>query len=210
MAVRHERGVSADGSGKLDVLGASQELPIFLSGPDSPAAGVGSPSAGRPSARRSTVAWRVGLGVLLVALVAAGAWRLSAGGSDEVVARPAVGGLAPAPAVVPALTISVDAPATVVAGVPAQFVVHYADGEGVFSGTIEDWGDVGVGSGSQAPCTGSTPAPGPLKDSYVAMHTWTDPGTYPVAISVTTYTCRGGQAVEETKRADLTVVVTPR
>jgi hypothetical protein len=207
MAVRHKPGAGADVSGKL---GASGDLPIFIADPDSPDAGVGSTSAAGPVARRSTMVWRVALGLLLVALVVAGAWRLSSGGSDEVVARPAVGGLAPAPAVVPALTISVDAPATVAAGVPAHFVVHYADGEGVFSGTIEDWGDVGVGSGSQAPCTGSTPAPGALQDSYVATHTWADPGSYPVAISVTTYTCRAGQAVEETKRADLTVVVTPR
>jgi hypothetical protein len=116
-----------------------------------------------------------------------------------------------APAAVPsALAMSVQAPEKVTAGRPAQFVVSYTDGRGIFSGSIEDWGDVGVGSARRAACSSTTPAAGALQASFVATHRWAKAGSYPVSISVTTYTCSNGQAAEETQQAQLTVVVAAR
>jgi hypothetical protein len=158
-----------------------------------------------PPARSTRFAWLLGLGVLLLALVGAGAW-LARDTGDDVIVRPAAD--APAPAAVPsALAISVRAPATVTAGKPARFVVSYTDGHGIFSGSIEDWGDVGVGSAKRATCGATPPAAAALHDSYVATHRWAQAGSYPVSISVTTYTCSNGQATEETQKTQLTVVV---
>jgi hypothetical protein len=109
-----------------------------------------------------------------------------------------------------ALSISVDAPAAVVAGQTARFVVHYRDGEGIFSGGSEDWGDIGTSSISEAKCESSTPAADALDATYVVRHKWSEVGTYPVAIGVTTYTCQAGQAVPETKTTTLQVSVGPR
>jgi hypothetical protein len=164
---------------------------------------------GDPSARHRRIAWGLGLGVLLVA-VGAGLWWVGGGGDDQVEARPATAAPAPAPVGAPAaLTVSVRAPATVVAGHPARFGVSYTDGEGIFSGGIEDWGDVGVGSANQAAC-GSGPVATALNDRYVATHTWPEEGTYPVSIAVTSYTCTNGRATQETRKAQLTVVVDAR
>jgi hypothetical protein len=163
-----------------------------------------------PPARSKRLSWLVGLGVALLALIAAGSW-LVFGGDDDVVVRPAAEAPVRAPAAVPsALAISVQAPEKVTAGRPARFVVSYTDGQGIFSGSIEDWGDVGVGSAHRAACTTATPAAGPLQASFVATHRWARAGSYPVSISVTTYTCSNGQAAEETQKAQLTVVVAAR
>jgi hypothetical protein len=88
--------------------------------------------------------------------------------------------------------------------------VSYSDGEGVFSGRVEDWGDVGLGSMRQAACRANAPVAAALRDSYVARHTWRRPGRYPVSFAVTTYTCAGGRATEETRTTQLTVVVGAR
>ena len=163
------------------------------------------------SARHWPPGWRIGLGVLLaLGLLGTGSWWI-AGGGDTVEARPAAAAPAPAPVDVPAgLALRVNAPATVVAGQPARFVVSYTDGEGIFSGGVEDWGDTGVGSVSLAACDASAPAAAPLHASYVATHTWAKAASYPVSFAVTTYTCRNGRATEETRSARLTVVVDAR
>lgn len=161
---------------------------------------------------RSRLAWRVGLVVVLLAgVVGAGSWWL-AGGTGQVQARPAAAAPpAPAPVGVPAgLVVHVRGPASVVAGSPARFVVSYTDGEGIFSGGDEDWGDTGVGSVSLAACPASPPAAASLHASYAATHTWTKAASYPVSFAVTTYTCRGGRAMEETRHVGLTVVVSAR
>jgi hypothetical protein len=160
-----------------------------------------------PPGRSTRLAWLLGLGVLLLALIGAGAW-LARDTGDDVVVRPAAEAPAVAKAAVAsALAISVRAPAKVTVGQPARFVVSYTDGQGIFSGSIEDWGDVGVGSAKRAACGATTPAAGALQDSYVAAHRWAVAGSYPVSISVTTYTCSSGQATEETQKTQLTVVV---
>jgi hypothetical protein len=158
-----------------------------------------------PPARSRFPAWLVAIGAAVLTLVGAGSW-LALGADDDVVVRPAAD--APGAAAVPsALAISVQPPTKVTAGQPARFVVSYTDGQGIFSGSIEDWGDVGVGSAHRAACGPTTAAAGALHASYAATHSWAKAGSYPVSIAVTTYTCRNGQAAEETQKAHLTVIV---
>jgi hypothetical protein len=163
-------------------------------------------------------AWRLSVAALLAVLVAAllavlvvGAGRWLTSGDDQVAVRPAAAAVAPAPVHAPAgLAVTVAAPTTVVAGHAARFVVSYTDGEGIFSGSVEDWGETGVGSMKQRACAASAPAGGPVKGSYVATHKWRKAGSYPVSFSVTTYTCSSGRATEETQNAALTVVAAAR
>jgi hypothetical protein len=162
-----------------------------------------------PRARRRTpwvlgVLWVLGVAAL-VSVVAF--WHAGDDDPEVVVAPPADARGPAAPATPGPLTVSVDAPTTVLAGAEAAFVVRYRDGEGIFSGSTEDWGDTGAGSASQVRCSGDAPAAGPLEDGYIARHAWTDPGSYPVRIDVTTYVCRGGESVEETATATLQVTV---
>jgi hypothetical protein len=164
-----------------------------------------------PPARPLRLTWRLGLGVLVAAAaVGSGLWWMT-GGGHQVATRPAavarVAGPVRAPSV---LAVQVRAPVTVVAGRPARFVVSYSDGQGIFSGGVEDWGDTGVGSVSLAACDASPPAAAALRASYVATHTWAKAASYPVSFAVTTYTCSKGRAVEETRSARLTVVVAAR
>jgi hypothetical protein len=190
MAVRHQPGGRAGTS-----IGDPQRPVVVLDD---------------PPARAPQVAWRFGLAGLLAVVAGSGAWWM-AGADHQVQARPAVepAASAPVPAVeAPAgLAVSVRAPARVVAGRSARFVVTYSDGEGIFSGGIEDWGDAGVGSVGLSACDASLPAAGRLHTSYVATHTWSDPASYPVSFAVTTYTCRNGRPMQETHDARLTVVV---
>ena len=137
---------------------------------DAPAEGLERPVIifDDPPTRSKPVVWLVGLGVALLALVVVGAW-LAVRGADNVVVQPVADAPVRAPAAVPsALAISVRAPATVTAGQPAHFVVSYSDGQGIFSGSIEDWGDVGVGSMHRAACGSTTPAAGALRASFAA------------------------------------------
>jgi hypothetical protein len=163
-------------------------------------------------ARPPRLARRLGLAGLALALVVVGAGSLwLTRGDNKVEARPVAQAVVPAPptAVAP-LAVSVRAPARVVAGQPARFVVSYTDGHGIFAGGVEDWGDTGVGSVSLAACDASPPAAAPLHASYVATHSWRKAATYPVSFAVTTYTCSNGRATEETRNARVTVVVNPR
>lgn len=175
------------------------DRPVLLTGP------AGPPSPPRPGgSRRGRVVGLVVLGLAgVVALVVLATWL--ARGTGDVSTTPA----APAPKAAPVapLTLRVDVPPTVVAGRPAALVVHYDDGAGVFSGGTEDWGDqVGASSLSEGTC--STPAPArPARGSYAARHAWAKPGTYPVRVAVSTYTCVAGAPVVEQASTTVQVVV---
>jgi hypothetical protein len=151
--------------------------------------------------------------VLPVAVLAAGGvvalWVALAGGGDETVtARPPAGSAAaPAPA---DLEVAVTGPAAAVAGEPARFEVSYTDGEGVFAGGSEEWGDEqGASSVTQGRCDGAdAPTASALDSAYAASHVFEAPGTYTVVVEVTTYTCVDGAPKPETARATTTVAVT--
>ena len=149
----------------------------------------------------------VGLAALL-ALVLAGVLVLvlALGGDDEPVkaSSPAAGPAAPA-----ALGMTVELPDTVVAGRTAEIVVRWVDGEGVFSGTSEDWGDgVGTSSLAQDQCTGAA-TDRRSADTYTLKHAWSEPGSYQVVLGVTTYVCTDGTAVQEDVSKTVTVQVRP-
>ena len=161
----------------------------------------------------SPVLWA--LGAVLLAAVGAAALVLALRGGGDVSAVPVE---APGAGTVAAAEdgVRLILPPEVVAGVPTQVVVQYAGGAGAFGGATEEWGD-GVGAGSQsAPgCAGTTggsgdrsgdPTPGEA-GIYRTSHLWAEPGTYPVTISVTTYTCVGGVAKETTATVSVPVTV---
>jgi hypothetical protein len=151
---------------------------------------------------------RLGVVALLAVVVVGAGWWLTRGG-DQIAVRPAAA--APAPVHAPAgLAVTVAAPTTVVAGHPARFVVSYTDDKGTFSGSVEDWGETGVGSMKLRACAANARADGPVEDSYVGTHKWRHAGSYPVSFAVTTYTCSHGLATQETRHAALTVVVAAR
>lgn len=178
-----------------DELAVSSELP-----PGHPAR---TPSAG---SRPRYVLPLVLLGVA-GALALWATLSIGGGGDETVTARPPAGS-APAPA--PAdLSATVTAPGDVVAGEPARFEIAYADGEGVFAGGSEEWGDgQAVSSVTQGRCDDATaPAAEALDGSYAATHVFEEPGTYTVAVEVSTYTCVDGAPRTETAAATTTVVV---
>jgi hypothetical protein len=144
--------------------------------------------------------------VLVVLVAAVGGWLLlrDDGGTatTRTPAAKSAGPVVPAP-----LRIQVEAPAQVVAGAPATFVVHYTDGAGTFAGSTEDWGDaIGASSVSLGQCTAAVPASA-AAGSFNAAHTWTKPGTYQVTLAAASYTCVNGAAVPEQVTKTLTVVV---
>jgi hypothetical protein len=199
MAVRERRTARTGRSLDLD-----RPVVIFDQAPDRPPR----------RARRRMLAAAL-LVVLGVAAIGAASWWVTRG--DEVVAtRPAAQApVEPPPNVTlpAALAVTVAAPATVVAGQPARFVVSYADGSGIFSGSTQDWGEVGVGSVKERACAADTSTAAAIQGSYVATHKWRSAGSYPVSFAVTTYTCSkgsNGQATQETNKAQLTVVVAAR
>ena len=160
-----------------------------------------------PIRRLGVVALLAVLALAAVLVVGTGWWLTR--GDDQIAVRPAAA--APARVHAPAgLAVTVAAPTTVVAGHPARFVVSYSDGEGTLGGSVEDWGETGVGSMKLRACAANAPADGPVKDSYVATHKWRHAGSYPVSFAVTTYTCSHGLATQETRNAALTVVVVAR
>lgn len=149
----------------------------------------GAPPA--PPRRRLLVALVAGLTLATLVSVAL---VLALGGDDEPVetTAPAAGPASPAE-----LGMTVELPETVVAGQTAEIVVRWTDGEGVFSGTSEDWGDgVGTSSLAQDQCTGAATTT-KSADSYTVKHAWSEPGTYQVVLGVTTYVCTDGSPVQE-------------
>lgn len=155
---------------------------------------------------------RRGLAVLLVAgLVLVVGLTLALAlviGGDDVEATPAGGAAAPpAPT---ELGMAVDPVGTVVAGEPATLTVRWADNDGIFGGTSEEWGDgVGTSSLSESRCEDVAVPAGPAAGTYDLTHTWSEPGTYAVVLGVTTYTCADGSATEEQVTTPVTVEVLP-
>jgi hypothetical protein len=148
-----------------------------------------------------------GLAALVVlALVLAG-WLLLGGGDEsQVSTTPGAG--AQQPAAIAPLSLTVDPVVGAVVGQPATLVVHYADGTGVFGGSTEEWGDdVGTSSLAEDVCPSPSPAAAPLKGTYQATHTWAAPGSYPVKVAVTSYTCVDGAPVLEQASTTVTVEV---
>jgi hypothetical protein len=160
------------------------------------------PRAARP--RRVMI---VVLAVLVVIAMVIGGWLLLGGGGDSQVATTPGAG-AQQPAAVAPLSLTVDPVVGAVAGKPATLVVHYADGTGVFGGSTEEWGDeVGTSSLAEDICPSPSPAAAPLKGTYQATHTWAAPGSYPVKVAVSSYTCVDGAPVLEQATTTVTVEV---
>jgi hypothetical protein len=167
----------------------------------------GPPDADRPADGRRRRLVIGGAALLVLAAAIALVLGVVLGGDDDPVeaAAPSAAG----PAAPAALGMTVELPDTVVAGQPADIVVRWSDGEGVFSGTSEDWGDgVGTSSLAQDQCTGVA-TDRKSADSYTVSHTWAEPGSYQVALGVTTYLCTDGSAVQEDVSKTVTVQVTP-
>jgi hypothetical protein len=190
-----------DGGARLDedrpvlIRTTADDRPVVVHGP-------ADDQHGAARGRRRALAAAL---VILLAVAAATAWLLLRGGDDDVAATPAPGAAAdagPAP-----LSLAVQVPERVVAGTPVTVTVTYEDGAGTYAGSQEDWGDgVGTGSLKQGPC-GSVDSGAPLTGSYQATHTWTEPGSYPLTVAVTSYTCENGVAVEEQASRTVTVDV---
>ena len=165
------------------------------------------PDADPPRAGRLSRGMLAGLAALVVlALVLAG-WLLL-GGDDESQVSTTPGAGAQQPTAVAPLSLTVDPVVGAVAGQPATMVVHYADGTGVFGGSTEEWGDeVGTSSLAEDTCPSPSPAAAPLKGTYQATHTWAAPGSYPVKVAVSSYTCVDGAPVLEQATTTVTVEV---
>lgn len=150
----------------------------------------------------------VGLvGLLVLALLATFGLVLVLGGDDDpVTAKPpaAAGPAAPAD-----LGMTVEVPEGIVAGQAATITIRWSDGEGVFSGSSEEWGDgVGTSSLAQDQCTGAA-TDKPAAGRYTVTHTWAEAGTYDVVLGVATYVCQNGSAVEEQASKTVSVQVQP-
>lgn len=92
--------------------------------------------------------------------------------------------------------------AAAVVGEPLTLTVQYADAQGGLVGTVEDFGDGGLGGLKIASCRDSEK--NPPAGSKAMEHTWTAPGTYLVAVTVTTLSCVHGQE-DVTATATVTV-----
>jgi hypothetical protein len=69
--------------------------------------------------------------------------------------------------------------------------LQYADGHGGLVGTVEDFGDGGIGGLKVSDCHDSEN--NPSTGTKQLRHTWNSPGTYRVAVTVTTLSCVHGQ-----------------
>lgn len=160
--------------------------------------------------RRRMRRWLLLVGVLVAAAVAALAVAMT-GGEPPVVAEPRTQPRAAEPVPTSPVRVTVEAPATVVAGKPASFSVNYEADAARFSGTVEDWGDgLGTSSVAQGKCENATKSKGPIKGRYAVSHTWVDPGAYTVVLGVNAYSCVGTVSREVQGSRTITVnVVAP-
>jgi PKD domain len=69
--------------------------------------------------------------------------------------------------------------------------VEYADGHGGLVGTVEDFGDGGIGGMKVSDCRESES--NPSSGTKQLRHAWAAPGTYRVSVTVTTLSCVHGQ-----------------
>ncbi len=154
---------------------------------------------------------QLGVALGLVLAVAGGGWLALRGDQAADVVATDRGGRAAGPAGPGPLTLEVDVPAVAQAGRAAQLTVRYEDGDGIFSGSTEDWGDgVGTSSLAQGRCAPSGTPAAPASGSYVAAHTWSEPGSYTVTVGVSSYTCVDGAPVEEQATTTVRVEVAAR
>ncbi len=80
--------------------------------------------------------------------------------------------------------------------------LQYADGHGGLVGTVEDFGDGGIGGLKVSDCHDSES--NPSAGTKQLRHTWNAPGTYRVSVTVTTLSCVHGQE-DVTATAQVTV-----
>jgi PKD domain len=85
----------------------------------------------------------------------------------------------------------VPAATTAAVGQEVTLDVEYADGHGGLVGTVEDFGDGGIGGMKVSDCheSESNPSSGTKR----LRHAWAAPGTYRVSVTVTTLSCVQGQ-----------------
>lgn len=88
------------------------------------------------------------------------------------------------------------------AGRPVTLTVQYADAHGGLVGTVEDFGDGGLGGLKISDCRLSER--NPSTGSKTLTHTFAKAGTYRVSVTVTTLSCVYGQE-DVTARATVTV-----
>jgi hypothetical protein len=80
---------------------------------------------------------------------------------------------------------------TAAVGQEVTLAVEYADGHGGLVGTVEDFGDGGIGGMKVSDCRDSES--NPSSGTKQLRHVWSAPGTYRVAVTVTTLSCVHGQ-----------------
>jgi len=80
---------------------------------------------------------------------------------------------------------------TTAVGQEVTLEVQYADAQGGLVGTVEDFGDGGVGGMKISDCHASES--NPASGTKQLRHAWTAPGTYRVSVTVTTLSCVHGQ-----------------
>lgn len=78
-----------------------------------------------------------------------------------------------------------------VVGEPVSLQLEYADAHGGLVGTVEDFGDGGIGGLKVSDCHDSES--NPSTGTKTLRHVWDAPGTYRVSVTVTTLSCVHGQ-----------------
>jgi hypothetical protein len=91
---------------------------------------------------------------------------------------------------------------TATVGQEVTLEVEYADAHGGLVGTVEDFGDGGVGGMKISDCQASES--NPAAGTKQLRHAWAAPGTYRVSVTVTTLSCVHGQE-DVTATAQVTV-----
>lgn len=76
-------------------------------------------------------------------------------------------------------------------GQPTKLTVEYVDRYGGLVGTVEDFGDGGLGGLKISDCRDSEQ--NPSTGTKGLTHTWARPGTYRVSVTVSTLSCVHGQ-----------------
>jgi hypothetical protein len=96
------------------------------------------------------------------------------------------------------------APRTASVGEEITVVLRWRDSSGRMFGSLEDWGDVGVGSSAPPTCEPGAVDRRGGAGSQRLTHTWDTAGTWNVRLSVTTGGC-GVRTQERTVEFPVTV-----